>query len=140
MKKTHRKWHIDVLHHSHTDLGYTARQELVFRQHADFLRRAVEILRGIDAGEAQAQRGFCWQCENWWQIANFLRFVRVIGTNQNLHAGDLACRSFRLTGADPVIYHLSFFEKRQLFLNYKLIRKSDLIQLSALTSEKILFS
>ncbi len=75
MKKTHRKWHIDVLHHSHTDLGYTARQELVFRQHADFLRRTVEILRGIDAGEAQAQRGFCWQCENWWQIANFLRFA-----------------------------------------------------------------
>ena len=71
MKELRRKWHIDVLHHSHTDLGYTARQELICRHHADFLRQALSILRKADAGNAEA-RGFRWQCENWWQIENFL--------------------------------------------------------------------
>ncbi len=75
MKELRRTWHIDVLHHSHTDIGYTARQELVCRQHADFLRQAVNVLRRIDAGEARAQRGFRWQCENFWQIENFLRYA-----------------------------------------------------------------
>ena len=69
MKELRRKWHIDVLHHSHTDIGYTARQELICRQHADFLRQALDILRADDA----RGRGFRWQCENWWQIENFLR-------------------------------------------------------------------
>ena len=73
MKTLRRKWQIEVLHHSHTDIGYTARQETICRQHEDFLRQAIGILRRIDAGEAEAQRGFCWQCENHWQIENFLR-------------------------------------------------------------------
>ena len=68
MKELRRKWHIDVLHHSHTDIGYTARQELICRQHADFLRQALNILRADD----ERGRGFRWQCENWWQIDNFL--------------------------------------------------------------------
>ncbi len=72
MKELRRKWHIDVLHHSHTDIGYTARQELIYRQHADFLHQALDILRREEAGDAQG-RGFRWQCENWWQIENFLR-------------------------------------------------------------------
>ena len=73
MKRIQRTWHIDVLHHSHTDIGYTARQELVARQHADFLRGAVKILRRIDAGQAEEQRGFRWQCENFWQVEQFLK-------------------------------------------------------------------
>ena len=75
MKTLRKKWHIDVLHHSHTDIGYTARQELICRQHADFLRQALFILRRVDRGEAEEQRLFRWQCENWWQIENFLRFA-----------------------------------------------------------------
>ncbi|MBR6165932.1 MAG: hypothetical protein IKQ45_08415 [Clostridia bacterium] len=73
MKELRKTWHIDVLHHSHTDIGYTARQELICRQHADFLRGAVRILRRIDAGEAENQRGFRWQCENFWQVEQFLK-------------------------------------------------------------------
>ena len=73
MKELRRTWQIDVLHHSHTDVGYTVRQELAARQHAGFLRGAVDILRRIDAGEAEEQRGFCWQCENHWQVEQFLK-------------------------------------------------------------------
>ena len=75
VKELKRKWHIDVLHHSHTDIGYTDRQELVCRQHGDFLRQAVNILRLIDAGQAPEQQGFCWQCENFWQVERFLQYA-----------------------------------------------------------------
>ena len=69
VKELKRVWHIDVLHHSHTDVGYTVRQELAARQHAGFLRGAVEILRREDA---EGQSGFRWQCENFWQVEQFL--------------------------------------------------------------------
>ena len=72
MDELRKVWHIEVLHHSHTDIGYTERQELICRYHADFLRQALDILRRIDRGEAKEQRGFRWQCENHWQIENFL--------------------------------------------------------------------
>ena len=70
MKELKRTWHIEVLHHSHTDVGYTVRQELAARQHGEFLRGAVEILRREDAGEL---KGFRWQCENFWQVEQFLK-------------------------------------------------------------------
>ena len=73
MKELKRTWHIEVLHHSHTDIGYTARQELICRQHADFLRGVVNILRRIEAGKAEKQQGFRWQCENYWQVEQFLK-------------------------------------------------------------------
>lgn len=66
MKQLAKKWHICVLHHSHTDIGYTARQELICRQHAEFLRMAVDILR-------RGEEGFRWQCENFWQVEQFLK-------------------------------------------------------------------
>lgn len=75
MQKLQKTWRIQVLHHSHTDIGYTDRQEMICRQHADFLRQALDILRRIDAGEAKEQRGFRWQCENYWQVENFLRYA-----------------------------------------------------------------
>ena len=70
MTELKRIWHIDVLHHSHTDVGYTVRQELAARQHADFLRGAVDILRREDA---EGRSGFRWQCENFWQVEQFLK-------------------------------------------------------------------
>lgn len=70
-----RIWHIDVIHHSHTDIGYTQRQEKITRDHADYLRQTLDILRRIDAVENVDQQGFCWQCENFWQIENFLKYA-----------------------------------------------------------------
>ena len=73
MKELKRAWRIDVLHHSHTDVGYTVRQELAARQHGEFLHSAVEILRREDAGNAGESQGFRWQCENFWQVEQFLK-------------------------------------------------------------------
>ena len=73
MTELRKTWRIDVLHHSHTDIGYTDRQEKICRAHADYLRQAIRILEAVDAGQAEEQRGFRWQCENFWQVENFLR-------------------------------------------------------------------
>ena len=67
-----RNWQIDLIHHSHTDIGYTDRQENIRLQHTGFLRQAIGILRGLDGGNLPGCEGFRWQCENFWQIENFL--------------------------------------------------------------------
>ncbi|MFV0504809.1 MAG: hypothetical protein ACK5LT_12725 [Lachnospirales bacterium] len=66
-----KKWEILVVHHSHTDIGYTERQEKLKRYHVDFINQAVEILEKIETGEIDNAHGFKWQCENQWQIENF---------------------------------------------------------------------
>ena len=75
MKALRRKWHIDVLHHSHTDIGYTDYQEKMELYHADYLRQVLGILDAIDRGERPGCEGFKWQCENIWQVENFYKFA-----------------------------------------------------------------
>lgn len=62
-----KKWDIYLIMHSHTDIGYTARQEKIMLMHADFIRQAMAIL---DSGQ---HPGFKWQCENFWQVENFIQ-------------------------------------------------------------------
>lgn len=52
-----------LVHHSHTDLGYTERQGRVERLHAGFIRRAAAICR--------RRQGFRWQCEGHWGLERF---------------------------------------------------------------------
>ncbi len=58
-----------LINHSHTDIGYTARQEDIAMYHVDFIRQAMHI---IDAElKSKAQSDFVWTCENYWQVENF---------------------------------------------------------------------
>lgn len=66
-----RTWNIYLIHHSHTDIGYTERQEKIIRYHYDFIRQAIEILDEIHSGKDSVGEGFVWQCENHWQVENF---------------------------------------------------------------------
>ena len=66
-----KKWTIYLIHHSHTDIGYTERQEKLMNYHRDFIIQAIQILDGIHSGEISGCEGFKWQCENQWQIENF---------------------------------------------------------------------
>jgi hypothetical protein len=60
-----------LIHHSHTDIGYTERQEKLMNYHKDFILQAVKILNDIHSGKILGCEGFKWQCENQWQIENF---------------------------------------------------------------------
>lgn len=66
-----KKWQIYLIHHSHTDIGYTERQEKLMNYHRDFILQAIQILDNIHSGKLPGCEGFKWQCENHWQIENF---------------------------------------------------------------------
>ena len=67
------KWQMYLIHHSHTDIGYTEYQEKLESYHVAYIRQAMEILRRIDAGDLPQSQGFRWQCENYWQVENFFQ-------------------------------------------------------------------
>ena len=66
-----RKWKVYLIHHSHTDIGYTERQDKIINYHCDFIRQAVDILNDIHKNNRKEYEGFVWQCENFWQVKNF---------------------------------------------------------------------
>lgn len=67
-----KKWNIFLIHHSHTDIGYTERQDKITAYHCNFIKQAVDILRKADISADSARKGFVWQCENYWQVKAFL--------------------------------------------------------------------
>lgn len=78
MNKT---WKIFIIHHSHTDIGYTERQDKIIRYHYYFIKQAIEILDKIHNGELKDCEGFKWQCENYWQVENFYSYA----TKKEIH-------------------------------------------------------
>ncbi|GGH79813.1 hypothetical protein JOD43_002315 [Pullulanibacillus pueri] len=58
---------------SHTDIGYTERQEKIERYHVDFIHQAIAILNQIHKGNKPEWSGFRWTCENMWQVENFIK-------------------------------------------------------------------
>ena len=57
--KSERTWNVYVIQHSHTDIGYTERQDKIIRYHYDFIRQAIDILDEIH-GNGEAPEGFVW--------------------------------------------------------------------------------
>jgi len=60
-----------IIGHTHTDIGYTDHQPTLFRRHADYLDRAVELCEATADYPAEAQ--FKWTCELASTVENFLR-------------------------------------------------------------------
>ena len=54
-----------LVHHSHTDVGYTDPQGRVALRHAEFIRQALDI--------ASRRPDFRWQCEGHWGVECFWR-------------------------------------------------------------------
>ena len=65
-------WTLYLIHHSHTDLGYTEPQGRIERWHVEFIRQALAALRGTAGLEGEHFGGFKWQCETFWQVESFL--------------------------------------------------------------------
>jgi Glycosyl hydrolases family 38 N-terminal domain./Glycosyl hydrolases family 38 C-terminal domain. len=66
-----KNWKIFLIHHSHTDIGYTERQDKIIRYHCDYIRQAIDILNNLHYNNKKETNGFVWQCENYWQVKNF---------------------------------------------------------------------
>lgn len=61
-----------LVHHSHTDIGYTDRQEKISRYHVDFIKSVLVFLEEIEAGKRPEWAGFKYTCENYWQVEQFM--------------------------------------------------------------------
>jgi hypothetical protein len=59
-----------LIHHAHTDVGYTDRQEKIAWNHAKYLESVVDILR--EAEKNPKWTGFCWNVETFWMLEQFL--------------------------------------------------------------------
>lgn len=59
-----RNWKIYVVHHSHTDIGYTDLQERVIYNQVDYIRTAIRL--------AKEDPRFKWNCETWFCVEKFL--------------------------------------------------------------------
>lgn len=61
-----------VIHHSHTDIGYTDYQEKIEQYQVQHIRDALHILDRADRDMPQWQ-GFKWNCESFWAVERFLK-------------------------------------------------------------------
>lgn len=67
-----RRWTVHVIHHAHTDIGYTDRQEVIGRAHADYIRQAIAISEAAHTGQHPEWESFRWTCETHWGVEQFL--------------------------------------------------------------------
>ncbi|NMO96446.1 glycoside hydrolase [Paenibacillus lemnae] len=68
-----RPWTIYAIHHSHTDIGYTERQERIEQYHVDFIRQAIKITEAAHKGDHPEWKPFRWTCETFWAVEKFLK-------------------------------------------------------------------
>ncbi|MDZ4993264.1 glycoside hydrolase [Clostridium perfringens] len=67
-----KKWKILVLNHSHTDIGYTDRQEKIERHHIEYIKEAINILNEAYENGKEEWQGYKWTCESFWCVERFL--------------------------------------------------------------------
>ena len=67
-----RKWTIYIIQHSHTDVGFTERQEVVADYHAQFVRQAIDLARSPQQADRQEYCRFKYTFEGFWQLEQFL--------------------------------------------------------------------
>ena len=66
-----RKWKLYVVHHSHTDIGYTDLQERIIYNHVDYIRSAVKAIKeGYE--KDTVTKNFKWNCETYFCVEKFL--------------------------------------------------------------------
>ena len=72
---THKIREVYIVHHSHTDVGYTDLQEQVIYNQANNIRRAVELIEnGIKNNTTQ--KDLKWNCETWYCVEQFFKSIR----------------------------------------------------------------
>ncbi|MGZ9585214.1 glycoside hydrolase family 38 N-terminal domain-containing protein [Paenibacillus marinisediminis] len=68
-----KQWKIFAIQHSHTDVGYTERQEKIQQYHVDYIRQALRIFQEIESGRRPDWKGYKWVCETFWPVESFLQ-------------------------------------------------------------------
>lgn len=72
MTNSRKPWKLFVIQHSHTDVGYTERQEKIQQYHVNYIRQALHIFEEIETGRRPDWKGYKWVCETFWPVESFL--------------------------------------------------------------------
>ncbi|MCJ8013581.1 glycoside hydrolase [Paenibacillus sp. KQZ6P-2] len=73
MTDNKKPWKLYAIQHSHTDVGYTERQEKIQQYHVDYIRQALHIFEEIESGRRPEWTGYKWVCETFWPVESFLK-------------------------------------------------------------------
>ena len=73
LPKLTKKWTIHLIHHTHTDVGYTDHQKKIERFHVDYIKQAIEIFEKGQSGERPDWKSFRWTVECFWSVEAFLQ-------------------------------------------------------------------
>ena len=66
-----KKWNIDLIQHSHTDIGYTRSQTEILAEHLRYIDYALDYCDATDNYPENAK--FRWTCEASWPVDEFLK-------------------------------------------------------------------
>lgn len=66
-----RHWTINLVQHTHTDVGYTRPQTEILPEHVRFIDTALDLCDQTDAYPDEAR--FRWTCEASWPVREYLR-------------------------------------------------------------------
>ena len=67
-----KQWTIYLIQHSHIDVGYTERQEVIADFHAQFVRQALDLALAPAQKDRPPEARFKFTCEGFWQVEQFL--------------------------------------------------------------------
>ena len=62
---------IYICNHTHTDIGFTDYQDVCFRQHGEFIDKALDLIEATDGRAPEAQ--YKWTCETTGPLLRYLR-------------------------------------------------------------------
>ncbi|MDI3548734.1 MAG: hypothetical protein PWR10_2386 [Halanaerobiales bacterium] len=65
-----RDWTVLVVNHSHTDIGFTAEQNIIKAHHVNYIRQVLKILSQEEA--VGIEDGYEWNCETFRSVEEFL--------------------------------------------------------------------
>ncbi len=68
-----RRWELFLVQHSHIDLGYTDRQEVIADYHRQFVRQALEMALSPAQSRRPREAQFKYTIEGFWSLEQFLR-------------------------------------------------------------------
>lgn len=66
-----KKWEINFIQHSHTDIGYTRSQTEILGEHMRYIDYALDYCDATDSYPEEAK--FRWTCEASWAVDEFLK-------------------------------------------------------------------
>jgi len=106
---------IYLLHQTHTDIGYTNRQEKIVKYHVDYLKQAIVISERIVSGEKPEWEGFVWNNETFWILDMFLKYTDKTWEKRLLDAVNRG--HIELTGNYINLTELVDYDVLQKYLN-----------------------